>query len=226
MSRITQQPPEKKEGEKESKYECVCVSGSHNPLSISTHIFFLHSTPHLCHILLCYTLNFPLKISLFTTLKAKNNPSLLFWFKSLIQWFYFKGCIHLLWSECFEDRHIFVAVPLWTLQLSWVREEKSAFFFFFLHTTKAHTHKHSLWPTVLLTYCFLFMQLLQEEGKSGVTGWVSSLLGGRAVQSVPNTPQRPTHTQNLNSVGTHRNAWTHTHIIIHMHLPLTLVSVF
>ncbi|KAF4105936.1 thyroid receptor-interacting protein 11 [Onychostoma macrolepis] len=42
-------------------------------------------------------------------------------------------------------------------------------------------------------------ELLQEEGKSGVTGWVSSLLGGRAVQSVPNTPQRPTHTQNLNS---------------------------
>uniref|UniRef100_A0A8C2ISR9 Thyroid hormone receptor interactor 11 n=1 Tax=Cyprinus carpio TaxID=7962 RepID=A0A8C2ISR9_CYPCA len=42
-------------------------------------------------------------------------------------------------------------------------------------------------------------ELLQEEGKSGVTGWVSSWLGGRAVQSVPNTPQRPTHTQNLNS---------------------------
>ncbi|XP_067277240.1 thyroid receptor-interacting protein 11 [Pseudorasbora parva] len=42
-------------------------------------------------------------------------------------------------------------------------------------------------------------ELLQEEGKSGMTGWVSSWLGGRAVQSVPNTPQRPTHTQNLNS---------------------------
>ncbi|XP_059421982.1 thyroid receptor-interacting protein 11-like [Carassius carassius] len=42
-------------------------------------------------------------------------------------------------------------------------------------------------------------ELLQEEGKSGVTGWVSSWLGGRAVQSVPNTPQRPTHAQNLNS---------------------------
>ncbi|XP_050981409.1 thyroid receptor-interacting protein 11 [Labeo rohita] len=42
-------------------------------------------------------------------------------------------------------------------------------------------------------------ELLQEEGKSGVTGWVSSWLGGRAVQSVPNTPQRPTHVQNLNS---------------------------
>lgn len=78
VSRITQQPPEKKEGEKESKYACVCVSGSQNPLSISTHIFFLHSTPHLCHILSCYTLSFPLKISLFTTLKTKNNPSLLF----------------------------------------------------------------------------------------------------------------------------------------------------
>ncbi|XP_052007166.1 thyroid receptor-interacting protein 11 [Xyrauchen texanus] len=42
-------------------------------------------------------------------------------------------------------------------------------------------------------------QLLQEEGKSGMTGWVSSWLGGRAVQSVPNTPQRPTHAQSLNS---------------------------
>ncbi len=100
VSRITQQPPEK-EGEKESKY--VCISGSHNPLSISTHIFFLHSTP--LSSFLCYTLSFPLNISLFTTLKTKNNPSLLFWF-------YFKGCIHLLWSECFEDRHIFVAVTL------------------------------------------------------------------------------------------------------------------
>ncbi|KAI7805846.1 thyroid receptor-interacting protein 11, partial [Triplophysa rosa] len=42
-------------------------------------------------------------------------------------------------------------------------------------------------------------ELLQEEGKSGMTGWVSSWLGGRGVQSVPNTPQRPTHAQNLNS---------------------------
>uniref|UniRef100_A0A673H3Z4 Thyroid receptor-interacting protein 11-like n=1 Tax=Sinocyclocheilus rhinocerous TaxID=307959 RepID=A0A673H3Z4_9TELE len=40
-------------------------------------------------------------------------------------------------------------------------------------------------------------ELLQEEGKSGMTGWVSGWLGGRAVQSIPNTPQRPT--QNLNS---------------------------
>uniref|UniRef100_A0A671L0N8 Thyroid receptor-interacting protein 11-like n=1 Tax=Sinocyclocheilus anshuiensis TaxID=1608454 RepID=A0A671L0N8_9TELE len=40
-------------------------------------------------------------------------------------------------------------------------------------------------------------ELLQEEDKSGMTGWVSGWLGGRAVQSVPNTPQRPT--QNLNS---------------------------
>ncbi|XP_072533415.1 thyroid receptor-interacting protein 11 isoform X2 [Salminus brasiliensis] len=42
-------------------------------------------------------------------------------------------------------------------------------------------------------------QMLSDEGKKGVTGWVSGWLGGgRAVQSVPNTPQRPTHTQNLN----------------------------
>lgn len=42
-------------------------------------------------------------------------------------------------------------------------------------------------------------QMLNDEGKKGVTGWVSGWLGGgRAVQSVPNTPQRPTYTQNLN----------------------------
>uniref|UniRef100_A0AAR2L6K1 GRIP domain-containing protein n=1 Tax=Pygocentrus nattereri TaxID=42514 RepID=A0AAR2L6K1_PYGNA len=42
-------------------------------------------------------------------------------------------------------------------------------------------------------------KILDDEGKKGVTGWVSGWLGGsRAVQSVPNTPQRPTHTQNLN----------------------------
>ncbi|XP_064809186.1 thyroid receptor-interacting protein 11 isoform X2 [Oncorhynchus masou masou] len=34
-------------------------------------------------------------------------------------------------------------------------------------------------------------QLLEEEGGHGVGGWVSGWLGGRAVQSVPNTPQRP-----------------------------------
>uniref|UniRef100_A0A3P8Z167 GRIP domain-containing protein n=1 Tax=Esox lucius TaxID=8010 RepID=A0A3P8Z167_ESOLU len=32
---------------------------------------------------------------------------------------------------------------------------------------------------------------LLEEGGHGVGGWMSSWLGGRAVQSVPNTPQRP-----------------------------------
>ncbi|KAG7334498.1 hypothetical protein KOW79_002905 [Hemibagrus wyckioides] len=38
-----------------------------------------------------------------------------------------------------------------------------------------------------------------EEGRKGVTGWVSGWLGGsRVVQSVPTTPQRPTHTQSLN----------------------------
>ncbi|TRY86805.1 hypothetical protein DNTS_020526 [Danionella cerebrum] len=42
-------------------------------------------------------------------------------------------------------------------------------------------------------------QLLQEEGKSGMTGWVSSWLGNRGVQSVPNTPQRPEQAQNLNT---------------------------
>ncbi|KAL0969449.1 hypothetical protein UPYG_G00227520 [Umbra pygmaea] len=37
-------------------------------------------------------------------------------------------------------------------------------------------------------------KLLEEEGH-GVGGWVSSWLGGRAVQSVPNTPQRPNTAQ-------------------------------
>ncbi len=115
VSRNTQQPLEKKKGEKESKYACVCVCFWVTESTFHFNPYFLSPLHHLCHILSCYTLSFPLKISLFTTLKTKNNPSLLFWFKSLIQWFYFKGCIHLLWSECFEDRHIFVAVPLWTL---------------------------------------------------------------------------------------------------------------
>ncbi|KAJ8289661.1 hypothetical protein GJAV_G00003870 [Gymnothorax javanicus] len=34
-------------------------------------------------------------------------------------------------------------------------------------------------------------KLLLEEGRRGLTGWVSGWLGDRAVQSVPNTPQRP-----------------------------------
>ncbi|XP_053357855.1 thyroid receptor-interacting protein 11 [Clarias gariepinus] len=42
-------------------------------------------------------------------------------------------------------------------------------------------------------------KMLEEEGRKGMTGWVSGWLGGsRAVQSVPTTPQRPTHAQNLN----------------------------
>ncbi|XP_030627630.1 thyroid receptor-interacting protein 11 [Chanos chanos] len=42
-------------------------------------------------------------------------------------------------------------------------------------------------------------QMLEDESRTGVTGWVSSWLGGRAVQSVPNTPQRPTQSQLHNS---------------------------
>lgn len=42
-------------------------------------------------------------------------------------------------------------------------------------------------------------QMLEDEGRHGVTGWVSSWLGGRGAQSVPNTPQRPTSGQGLNS---------------------------
>lgn len=44
--------------------------------------------------------------------------------------------------------------------------------------------------------------MLEEEGRKGVTGWVSGWLGGtRAVQSVPTTPQRPGYNQNLNGVS-------------------------
>ncbi|KAK2826634.1 hypothetical protein Q5P01_020848 [Channa striata] len=42
-------------------------------------------------------------------------------------------------------------------------------------------------------------RLLEEDGRHGVTGWMSSWLGGRGAQSVPNTPQRPTSGQGLNS---------------------------
>ncbi|XP_023691785.1 thyroid receptor-interacting protein 11 isoform X1 [Paramormyrops kingsleyae] len=42
-------------------------------------------------------------------------------------------------------------------------------------------------------------QLLEEEGRRGVTRWVSGWLGGRSAQSVPNTPQRPGHAQVLNT---------------------------
>ncbi|KAL4656205.1 thyroid receptor-interacting protein 11-like [Arapaima gigas] len=42
-------------------------------------------------------------------------------------------------------------------------------------------------------------KLLEEEGRRGVTGWVSSWLGGRAAQSVPSTPQRPGAPQSLNT---------------------------
>ncbi|KAM3871463.1 thyroid receptor-interacting protein 11 [Diretmus argenteus] len=42
-------------------------------------------------------------------------------------------------------------------------------------------------------------RMLEEDGRHGVTGWMSSWLGGRGAQSVPNTPQRPTHGQGFNS---------------------------
>ncbi|XP_074547629.1 thyroid receptor-interacting protein 11 [Halichoeres trimaculatus] len=42
-------------------------------------------------------------------------------------------------------------------------------------------------------------KMLEEDGRHGVTGWVSSWLGGRGAQSVPNTPQRPTSGPGLNS---------------------------
>ncbi|XP_010749725.3 thyroid receptor-interacting protein 11 [Larimichthys crocea] len=42
-------------------------------------------------------------------------------------------------------------------------------------------------------------KMLDEDNRHGVSGWVSSWLGGRGAQSVPNTPQRPTSGQGLNS---------------------------
>ncbi|XP_054470032.1 thyroid receptor-interacting protein 11 [Anoplopoma fimbria] len=42
-------------------------------------------------------------------------------------------------------------------------------------------------------------KMLEEDGRHGVTGWMSNLLGGRGAQSVPNTPQRPTSGQGLDS---------------------------
>ncbi|XP_077394729.1 thyroid receptor-interacting protein 11 [Festucalex cinctus] len=42
-------------------------------------------------------------------------------------------------------------------------------------------------------------KMLEEDTARGVTGWVSSWLGGRGAQSVPNTPQRPTSGHSFNS---------------------------
>ncbi|XP_035529359.1 thyroid receptor-interacting protein 11 isoform X1 [Morone saxatilis] len=42
-------------------------------------------------------------------------------------------------------------------------------------------------------------KMLEDDGQHGVTGWMSSWLGGRGAQSVPNTPQRPTSGQGFNS---------------------------
>ncbi|XP_014824311.1 PREDICTED: thyroid receptor-interacting protein 11 [Poecilia mexicana] len=42
-------------------------------------------------------------------------------------------------------------------------------------------------------------QMLEDDSHHGVGGWVSSWLGGRGALSVPNTPQRPTSGQGLNS---------------------------
>ncbi|PWA29733.1 hypothetical protein CCH79_00007885, partial [Gambusia affinis] len=44
-----------------------------------------------------------------------------------------------------------------------------------------------------------FNPILEDDARHGVGGWVSSWLGGRGAQSVPNTPQRPTSGQGLNS---------------------------
>lgn len=55
-----------------------------------------------------------------------------------------------------------------------------------------------------LTFCW---QMLEEDGRHGVSGWVSSWLGGRGAQSVPNTPQRPNSGHALNSVRNTAASW-------------------
>lgn len=42
-------------------------------------------------------------------------------------------------------------------------------------------------------------KMLEDDGRHGVTGWVSSWLGNRGAQSVPNTPQRPNSPEGLNT---------------------------
>ncbi|KAM3594902.1 uncharacterized protein V6R79_015545 [Siganus canaliculatus] len=42
-------------------------------------------------------------------------------------------------------------------------------------------------------------KMMEEDARHGVSGWVSSWLGSRGAQSVPNTPQRPTSGQGFNS---------------------------
>nr|XP_061798558.1 thyroid receptor-interacting protein 11-like [Nerophis lumbriciformis] len=42
-------------------------------------------------------------------------------------------------------------------------------------------------------------KMLEEDTTRGVSGWVSSWLGGRGAHSVPNTPQRPNSGHNLNT---------------------------
>ncbi|XP_053192155.1 thyroid receptor-interacting protein 11 [Scomber japonicus] len=42
-------------------------------------------------------------------------------------------------------------------------------------------------------------KMLEEDGRQGISGWMSGWLGGRGAQSVPNTPQRPTSGQGFNT---------------------------
>ncbi|XP_056152462.1 thyroid receptor-interacting protein 11 [Lampris incognitus] len=56
-----------------------------------------------------------------------------------------------------------------------------------------------LMGSVLGLNCKEAEKMFEEDGRQGVSGWMSSWLGGRAVQSVPNTPERPTRDQSLDS---------------------------
>ncbi|XP_069567707.1 thyroid receptor-interacting protein 11 [Brachyistius frenatus] len=68
-----------------------------------------------------------------------------------------------------------------------------------------HTHKTKRGDVLRLMGSVLGLsredvdKMLEDDGRHGVTGWVSTWLGSRGAQSVPNTPQRPTSGQGLNS---------------------------
>lgn len=73
------------------------------------------------------------------------------------------------------------------------------------------TFAHCLHTAAWQPFFFLsHPQMLEEDGRHGVTGWVSGWLGGRGAQSVPNTPQRPTSSHTLNSVRYPGHQLTHS----------------
>uniref|UniRef100_A0A8C9RCH5 Thyroid hormone receptor interactor 11 n=1 Tax=Scleropages formosus TaxID=113540 RepID=A0A8C9RCH5_SCLFO len=84
--------------------------------------------------------------------------------------------------------------------LSFIEVLMQNLFMGYFHTPKNKRHEVlRLMGSVLGLDRDSVEKLLEEEGRRGVTGWMSSWLGGRAVQSVPTTPQRPGVTQPFNT---------------------------